>query len=193
MSTYKQMHTQHKLPFWVLHWTRFGEVNHVQSHIKKYNYSVALWLRNALGNDAMNSDFVMQDVSSPEARTRRANVRSLTQEVEGHFNENDLWPASRALKKLCSELPSQVSTIQTADGCLVNEQRAHWAEYFEQLCMADPPRQLPAARLKMVNADSPIDITPPSLDEVWEDVAKLKDAKEAVFCNMSAELHRAGG
>ena len=54
-------------------------------------------------------------------------------DVEGHLNANDLKPAYRALKKLCSKSTSQVSAIRTADGCLVSNADGRWLMYFEKL------------------------------------------------------------
>ncbi|MFV0264558.1 MAG: hypothetical protein ACK5JN_19375 [Kluyvera sp.] len=130
-------------------------------------------------------------------RDKERYVRSLAEDVEGHFNDNDLRPAYRALKKLRSKSPSRVSAIRTADGCLVLDmdgQRARWAEYFEQLYRADPPsRQLPTAGLQMVDADPPIDEAAPSFDEGREAVARLKGGKGSGVCYMNAELLKAAG
>ena len=130
-------------------------------------------------------------------RDKERYVRSLAEDVESHFNANDLRPAYRALKKLRSKSPSQVSAIRTADGSLVSDmdgQRARWAEYFEQLYMVDPPsRQLTTTGLETLEADPPIDETPPSLDEVREAVARLRGGKAPGVCNISAELLKAGG
>lgn len=130
-------------------------------------------------------------------RDKERYVRSLAEDVEVHLNANDLRPAYRALKKLRSKSTSQVSAIRTADGRLVSDmdgQRARWAEYFEQLYMADPPNgQLPVAGLQMAEADPPIDEAPPSLDEVREAVARLRGGKAPGVCNISAELLKAGG
>ncbi|XP_050735881.1 uncharacterized protein LOC127008208 [Eriocheir sinensis] len=130
-------------------------------------------------------------------RDKERYVRGLAEEVEGHLNANDHQPAYRALKKLRSKSSSQMSAIRTADGCLVLDmdgQRAHWAEYFEQLYMADPPRgQLPVTGLQVADADPPIDESPPSLGEVREAVAKLRGGKASGACNISAELLKAGG
>ncbi|KAG0721937.1 hypothetical protein GWK47_045438 [Chionoecetes opilio] len=103
-------------------------------------------------------------------RDKERYVRSLTEDVEGHLNANDLRPAYRALKKLRSKSPSRASAIRTADGRLVSDmdgQMARWAEYFGQLFMVDPPtEQLHTTGLQAVDADPPIDETAPSLDEV---------------------------
>merc|ERR1712035_27581 len=124
-------------------------------------------------------------------------VRSLAENVKSHFNANDLRPAYRALKKLRSKSPSQVSAIRTADGSLVSDmdgQRARWAEYFGQLYMAEPPsRPLSAAGVEIATADPPVDEAPPSLAEVREAVNKLKGRKAAGICNISAEMLKAGG
>merc|ERR1712035_263168 len=124
-------------------------------------------------------------------------VRSLAENVKSHFNANDLRPAYRALKKLRSKSPSQVSAIRTADGSLVSDmdgQRARWAEYFEQLYMVDPPsRQLLTTGLETLEVDPPMNETPPSLDEVREAVAKLRGGKAPGICTISAELLKAGG
>ncbi len=97
-------------------------------------------------------------------------VRGITEEVEGHFRANNLSPAYRALKKLCSKSTSQVSSVWTTDGRLVSdadEYRARWAEYFEQLNMADSPtRRLPTAGAQVVAADPQISEDTPSATEV---------------------------
>ena len=130
-------------------------------------------------------------------RDKERFVRGLVEEVEGHLNVNDLRPAYRALKRLSSKSTSRISAIRKADGCLVSDidgQLARWAEYFEQLFMAEPPSgQLQAAGLQVLNADPAINEAPPSLDEVREAVAKLKGGKAAGICNISAELLKAGG
>ncbi|KAG0711895.1 LINE-1 retrotransposable element ORF2 protein [Chionoecetes opilio] len=130
-------------------------------------------------------------------RDKERHVRSLAEDVEGHFNANDLRPAYRALKKLRSKSPSRASANRTADGRLVsdmNGQIARWAEYFGQLLTVNPPtEQLHTTGLQAVDADPPIDKTAPSLDEVREAVAKLRGGKAAGVCNISAELLKAGG
>ena len=44
----------------------------------------------------------------------------------------------------------------------------------------------------MLDADPPINETAPSIDDVKETVAKLKDGKVAGISNVSAELLKAG-
>ena len=110
------------------------------------------------------------------------------------LNANDLRPAYRALKKLCSKSTSQVSAIRTADGCLVSDADEQMAEYFEQLFTVDPlRRQLDTAGLQTLDADPPIDETAPSIGDVKEAVAKLRGGKAAGICSISAELLKAGG
>ena len=71
---------------------------------------------------------------------------------------------------------------------------ARWADYFEQLFTVEPPGgQLQTAGLQTLDADPPIDETAPSIDDVKEAVAKLRDGKAAGICNMRAELLKAGG
>ncbi|KAG0729200.1 (E3-independent) E2 ubiquitin-conjugating enzyme UBE2O [Chionoecetes opilio] len=86
---------------------------------------------------------------------------------------------------------------KSTDGRLVSDmdgQMARWAEYFGQLFTVDPPiGQLLITGLQAVDADPPIDVTAPSLDEVREAVAKLRGGKAAGVCNISAELLKAGG
>ena len=130
-------------------------------------------------------------------RDKERYVRGLAEDAEGCFNANNLRPAYRALKKLRSKSTSQMSTIRTADGRIVSavdEVRSCWAEYFEQLYVAEPPgRQLSLAGVQMSAADPPVDETPPSLAEVREAVNKLKCGKAAGICNVSAEMLKAGG
>ena len=130
-------------------------------------------------------------------RDKERYVRELAEDVEGCLNANNLRPAYRALKKLRSKSTTQTSTIRTADGRLVSEAdevRSRWAEYFEQLYMAEPPtRQLSLAGVAIAAADPPVDETPPSLAEVREAVNKLKGGKAAGVCNVSAEMLKGGG
>ncbi|KAG0721629.1 hypothetical protein GWK47_046104 [Chionoecetes opilio] len=113
---------------------------------------------------------------SPRTRTllgrdKERYVRSLSEDVEGHLNVNDLRPAYRALKKLRSKSSSRASAIRAADGRLVSDmdgQMARWAEYFGQLFTVDPPiEQLHTTGLRAEDADPPIDETAPSLDEQY--------------------------
>ncbi len=94
-------------------------------------------------------------------------VRGIAEEVEGHFSANDLSPAYRALKKPHSKSTSQVSSVRPADGRLVSdtdEYRAHWAEFFEQLYMADrPSRRLPTTGVQVVAANPRISEDTPSI------------------------------
>lgn len=46
--------------------------------------------------------------------------------------------------------------------------------------------------LQAVNADPPIDETPPTLDEVREAVSRPRFGKVSDVCNFSAELVKAG-
>ena len=130
-------------------------------------------------------------------RDKERHVRELAEDVEGCLNANNLQPAFRALKKLRSKSTPQGSTIRTADGRIVSdadEVRARYAEYFEQLYMAEPPSgQLSLADVQMAAADPPVDETPPSLAEVRKAVSKLKCGKAAGICNISGELLKAGG
>ena len=58
------------------------------------------------------------------------------------------------------------------------KQMARWAEYFVQLFMEHPPsKQLQTARLQKLDADSRIDETPTSNDDVKEAMAKLRGGK----------------
>ena len=87
-------------------------------------------------------------------------------------------PPERALKKLCSKCSSQVSTIRTADVCLIsdtNGQMVQCAEYFEQLFIVEhPSKQLRITGLQTLDADLPIDEIAPSIDDVKEAVSKLR-------------------
>ena len=130
-------------------------------------------------------------------RDKERYVRELAENVEGCFDANNLRPAYRALKKLRSKSTTQTTTIRTADGRTVtdaDEVRARWAEYFEQLYVAEPPsRQLSLAGVEISAAVPPVDESPPSLAEVREAVNKLKSGKAAGVCNISAEMLKAGG
>ena len=129
-------------------------------------------------------------------RDKERYVSSLAEEVEGHLNLNDLRSVYRVLKKLRSKSPSHLRAIRTADGCLVSNmdrQRARWAEYFQQLYMADPPSgQLPTTGLQVADADPSIDESPPSLDEVREAVVKLRGGKAPGICNISVGMLKEG-
>ena len=89
------------------------------------------------------------------------------------------------------------SAILTVDVCLTLDahgQMACWAEYFQQLFMMDPPnRQLQTAKSQTVDAESPINKTLSTIDDVKETVVKLEDGKAAGTCNIGAELVKAGG
>ena len=130
-------------------------------------------------------------------RNKERYVRGLPEDAECHLNANDLRPAYRALNKLHSKSISQMSAVQTADGCLISDadgQMARWAEYFEQLFTVDPPTgQLQTAGLHTLDADPPIDETATSLGDVKEAVAKMRGGKTAGICNISAELLQAAG
>ncbi|KAG0718623.1 Transient receptor potential channel pyrexia [Chionoecetes opilio] len=125
-------------------------------------------------------------------RDKKRYIRSLAEDVEGHLNAaNDLRPAYRALKKLRSKFSSRHHGRLVSD---MDGQMVRWAEYFEQLFTVDPPtEQLHTTGLQAVDADTPIDETAPSLDEVREAVAKLRGGKAAGICNISAELLKHGG
>ena len=107
-------------------------------------------------------------------RDKERYVRGLAEDVKCQLHGNDLKPAYRVLK-LRSMSTSQVSAIQTPDGCLISDtdgQMARWAEYFEQLFTVDPANgQLQTAGLQMLDADPPIDETAPSIGEskrLWQ-------------------------
>lgn len=71
-------------------------------------------------------------------------------------------------------------------------QRAHSAEYFNQLYMVDTPHgQLPVAGLLVANADPPLDKTQPSLAEVREAVTKLRGGQAPGIFNICVELLKA--
>ena len=71
---------------------------------------------------------------------------------------------------------------------------ARWAEYFEQLFKVNPPRgRLQTIGLEVMDADPLINETAPSTDDVKEVVKNLRDGKTAGFCNISAEVLKAGG
>ena len=124
--------------------------------------------------------------------TRRGMWRSLTKDVVGHLDANDLKLAYRALKKLRPKSTSRVSAIRTADDCLVSDadgQMTRWAEYFEQLFKVNPPRgRLQSTGSQVMDADPPINQAVPSIDEVKEAVARWRGGKAAAICNISAEL-----
>lgn len=70
-----------------------------------------------------------------------------------------------ALKLFLSEPFSQMRAIGVADCCLVsdvNGQRACWPKFFKQLYIADPSsRQVSTFKMQMVDADPPINKSPP--------------------------------
>ena len=62
---------------------------------------------------------------------------------------------------------------------------ARWGEYFEQLFTVDAiSGQLRTAGLQTLDADPPIDETAPSIGDVKETVANLRDGKAAGICNI---------
>ena len=130
-------------------------------------------------------------------RDKETYVREIAGEVEGRFHVNDLRSAYRALRKLRSRPVSRLNSVWTADGRLVSgtsEYRARWAEYFEQLYMAEPPSgELPSAGIQPLVAVPPLDEAVPSLDEVKKAVARLKSGRAAGVCDIPAELVKAGG
>ena len=150
----------------------------------------------------LDGDHVLHRQLSRSARAslrkdKERYVRGIAEELEGHFQKNDLRPAFRALRELQSKSSSHTSSVRSGDGCVLSdpdECRARWAEYFEQLYMADPPTsQLPVAGQRPLVADPPIDEAPPSIDEVRRAVARLKGGKAAGVCGIAAELLKAGG
>lgn len=67
-------------------------------------------------------------------------VRSLAEDGESHFDNNDLRPAYGVLKKLRYQSAFWMSAIRAADGCILLDkdgQKARWAEYFDEMYMAD--------------------------------------------------------
>lgn len=76
----------------------------------------------------------------------------------------------------------------------MDEQKALWTEYFEQLYMVDPPgEQLPITGLQIMGADIPIDETPPSVDEIREAVVRLMGGKVPGVCSINAKLLQTRG
>lgn len=61
-------------------------------------------------------------------------MRNLAGVVDGLFLVNELCPVCRALSKLHSEPPSQMSAVNSVDGRIISDHvgvRERWAEYFE--------------------------------------------------------------
>ncbi|XP_069976317.1 uncharacterized protein [Penaeus vannamei] len=88
-------------------------------------------------------------------RDKEQFIRSLAEEVEGHFLVNDLHPAA------------------------VQER---WAEYFEQLYQVDPPTvNLDAGSAEIPLPDPPISEDPPFLTEIRGTISKLKSGKAAGY------------
>ena len=105
-------------------------------------------------------------------------IRSLAEEVEGHFLVNDLRPAYQALRKLNSKPSSQVTAV-----CLVGGQNVsdpvvvweRWAEYFEQLYQVDLSTvNLDAGSADIPLPEPPISEDPPSLTEARGASSKLQ-------------------
>ena len=130
-------------------------------------------------------------------RDKEQFIRSLAEEVEGHFLVNDLRPAYQALRKLNSKPSSQVTAVRSVSGQIVSDPvavRGRWAEYFEQLYQVDPPTvNLDAGSVEIPLPDPPISEDPPSLTEVRGAISKLKSGKAAGICGIPAELLKAGG
>ncbi|XP_069997620.1 uncharacterized protein [Penaeus vannamei] len=108
-------------------------------------------------------------------------IRSLAEEVKGHFLVNDLRPAYQALRKLNSKPSSQVIAVRLAGGQIVSDPvvvRGRWAEYFEQLYQVDPPTvNLDVGSAMILLPDPSITEDPLSLTEVGEAISKLKSGK----------------
>ena len=102
-----------------------------------------------------------------------------------------LMTSDMPLKKLCSKSTSQ-SAIRTANGCPVSDadgQMVRWAEHFEQLFTVDPPSgQLQTVWLQMLDADPPIDVTAPSIGDVKEAVAKIRQLASATSVRSCSKL-----
>ena len=130
-------------------------------------------------------------------RDKEQFIRSLAEEVEGHFLVNDLRPAYQALRKLNTKPSSQVTAVRSVGGQIVSDPvavRERWAEYFEQLYQVDPPTvNLDAGNAVVPLPDPPISEDPPSLTEVRGAISKLKSGKAAGICGIPAELLKAGG
>ncbi|XP_069983535.1 uncharacterized protein [Penaeus vannamei] len=130
-------------------------------------------------------------------RDKEQFIRSLAEEVEGHFIVNDLCPAYQALRKLNSKPSSQTTAVRLVSGQIVSDPvavREHWAEYFEQLYQVDPPAvNLDAQSAETPLPDPPISEDPPSLTEVRGAISKLKSGKAAGICGIPAEQLKAGG
>lgn len=85
-----------------------------------------------------------------------------------------------------------MNVIRKADSRLVSnmdEQKTRWTEYIEKLFLSGSSRR----QLQSVDIDSLIDKAPPSLGEVKETVAKLKDGKTDSVRNITAAVLEAEG
>ncbi|XP_069983755.1 uncharacterized protein [Penaeus vannamei] len=102
-------------------------------------------------------------------RDKEQFIRSLAEEVEGHFLVNDLRPAYQALRKLNSKPSSQVTAVLLVSSQIISDRIAVqecWAEYFFQLYQVDPPTvNLDAGSAEIPLPDSPISEDAPSLIE----------------------------
>lgn len=113
--------------------------------------------------------------------TKERYTMGFAEEAEGNLNANNLRLAYRVPKKLCSTSTPRVSSVRSVDGHVVSsmaEQQVRWANYFEQLCVANhPTRQLQTARIQTQGTNLLIDLAATSLGEVREAVLMLRGGK----------------
>ncbi|XP_037783505.1 uncharacterized protein LOC119579665 [Penaeus monodon] len=139
---------------------------------------------------------------------QRRYARGIVEELEGHFAQNDLRPAFRALRELRSNSISHLGSVRTEDGRVLSElgeYRACWAKYFELLYRVNlPTSQLPLAGTQPLVADPSISEAPPSTEEARRAASRpksgmadgvygvalglLKASEEAMICKVLSHL-----
>lgn len=136
--------------------------------------------------------YYLWNISQQQSRV----IHCLTEDIEGHLSGDDLWPACRALKMLCSSRASWQIVIRRVGGCLaakLNGQTTRYTEYFQQFYTVDPPSGYFQSNVMQAADANPFILDPTSLDKVSDATAKLRGTMASVPCNISAELLQAWG
>ena len=130
-------------------------------------------------------------------RDHEERVRELCESVEDNLAKSDARPAYRAIRELRSSGPRpRSSTVLAADGRVLSEEDGlrRWAEYFEELYRAEPPRcELSTDGTRNLAASTPISTEVPTLEEVQKALGQLKDGRAPGICGVHAEMLKAGG
>ncbi|XP_069969587.1 uncharacterized protein [Penaeus vannamei] len=122
-------------------------------------------------------------------------IRNIAEEVDGYFLANDLRPTYQALRKLNSNPSSRMIAIRSVDGQIISDHvgvRERWAEYFEQLYLANPTAvSLDVSVVAIPVPDPPIIEDSLTLTEAMEAISKPKGGKAPGLCDIYAELLKA--